>query len=216
MTGLPRPMPPRRIRVLCVDDHRVVREGVSSMINREPDMEVVASAATGEESIELFQRHRPDITLMDLQLPCMSGLEAIQAIRRHDASARIVVLTVYQGDEDIYRALRAGATTYLLKDTLTDDLVSTIRAVHIGRRPIPPNIQALLAARRGAPTLTEREIEVLRLVVTGMRNKGVAARLGISEETAKVHVRNIFTKLEVSDRTAAMAVALRRGIIHIP
>jgi len=210
-----RPAPQRRIRILAVDDHRVVREGVASMINREPDMEVVASAATGEESIDLFQRHHPDVTLMDLQLPRMSGLEAIQAIRARDAAARVIVLTVFQGDEDIYRALRAGATTYLLKDTLTDDLVGMIRAVHAGRRPIPPNIQALLKARKASAALTDREVEVLRLIVQGMRNKEVAAALGISEETAKVHVRNIFVKLEVTDRTAAMAVALRRGIVHL-
>jgi two-component system NarL family response regulator len=203
------------IRVLCVDDHRVVREGIASMVGRQPDMEVVAAAATGEESVELFRQYRPDVTLMDLQLPTMSGLDAIHAIRREDPNARIIVLTVFQGDEDIYRALKAGAATYLLKDAL-DDLARMVREVHAGGRPLPPNIQALLAARSSHPELTAREIDVLRLVVKGLRNREIAVELGISEETAKVHVKNIFAKLDVPDRTAAVTVALRRGIIHLP
>jgi two-component system NarL family response regulator len=208
-------MPGPRIRVLCVDDHRVVREGIIAMIGGVPDIEVVGVASTGEEGVELFRKHRPDITLMDLQLPRMSGLEAITAIRRQDPSAKVIVLTVYQGDEDIYRALQAGAATYLLKDALPDDLVRMIREVETGGRSIPPNVQALLAFRTAHPTLTPREVEILQLVSNGLRNKEIAASLGISEETAKVHVKNILTKLGVNDRTAAITVGLRRGIIHL-
>jgi DNA-binding NarL/FixJ family response regulator len=203
------------IRVLCVDDHRIVREGISLIISRQPDMEVIGSAATGEEAVALFKRERPDVTLMDLQLPTMSGLEAIQAIRREDADARIIVLTMYQGDEDIHRSLTAGATTYLLKDTLSDDLIRFVREVHAGRRPIRPDVKARLDERAAAPTLTPREIQVMELVSEGRRNKEIAATLGISEETVQVHLKNIFAKLKVSERTAAVNVALRRGIVHI-
>ena len=204
-----------RIRVLCVDDHRIVREGIGLIISRQPDMEVVGSAATGEEAVSLFKRERPDVTLMDLQLPTMSGLEAIQAIRREDADARIIVLTMYQGDEDIHRALAAGATTYLLKDTLSDDLIRFVREVHAGRRQIRPDVKARLDERASQPTLTPREIQVMELVALGKRNKEIAVLLGISEETVQVHLKNIFVKLRVSERTAAVNVALRRGIVHI-
>jgi len=204
-----------RIRVMCVDDHRIVREGISLIIDRQPDMEVVGSAASGEESVELFQRCRPDVTLMDLQLRSMSGVEAIRAIRRHDEDARIVVLTMYSGDEDIHRALEAGAATYLLKDTLSDDLIRVVREVHEGKQPIGADVEARLAERAGRPRLTSREVQVLELIAQGMRNKEIAAALGISEETAQVHVKNILAKLKVKDRTAAVNVALRRGIIHL-
>jgi DNA-binding NarL/FixJ family response regulator len=205
-----------QIRVLCVDDHRIVREGIALIIARQPDMTVVGSAATGEEAVALFRRHGPDVTLMDLQLGSMSGVEAIRVIRAQDAAARIVVLTMYQGDEDIHRALEAGAATYLLKDTLSDDLIRVVRGVHEGRTPmIGPDVQARLAERAAGPTLTPREIQVVELISRGMRNKEIAASLGISEETAQVHVKNIFAKLKVQDRTAAVNVALRRGIIHI-
>jgi DNA-binding NarL/FixJ family response regulator len=203
------------IRVMCVDDHRIVREGISLIIDRQPDMEVVGSAASGEESVELFQRCRPDVTLMDLQLRSMSGVEAIRAIRRQDEDARIVVLTMYSGDEDIHRALEAGATTYLLKDTLSDDLIRVVREVHEGKQPIGADVEARLAERAGRPRLTSREVQVLELIAQGMRNKEIAAALGISEETAQVHVKNILSKLKVKDRTAAVNVALRRGIIHL-
>jgi DNA-binding NarL/FixJ family response regulator len=203
------------IRVLCVDDHRIVREGIALIISRQPDMEVIGSAATGEEAVMLFKRERPDVTLMDLQLPTMSGLETIQAIRREDADARIIVLTMYQGDEDIHRSLAAGATTYLLKDTLSDDLIRFVREVHAGRRPIRPDVKARLEERAAQPTLTPREIQVMELVSEGRRNKEIAAILGISEETVQVHLKNIFAKLKVSERTAAVNVALRRGIVHI-
>lgn len=204
-----------RIRVLCVDDHRIVREGLSLIIGRQPDMEVVGSAASGEESVALFRQHQPDVTLMDLQLGAMSGVEAIRAIKAQSRDARIVVLTMYSGDEDIYRALAAGAVTYLLKDTLSDDLIRVVRAVHEGKQPIGPDVEARLAERATRQHLTPREVQVLELVAQGMRNKEIAAALGISEETAQVHVKNIFAKLKVKDRTAAVNVALRRGIIHI-
>jgi two-component system NarL family response regulator len=178
-------------------------------------MEVVASATSGEEAVELFARHDPDVTLMDLQLPTMSGLEAIQTICRERAGARIVVLTMYQGDEDIYRALEAGAAAYVLKDALSDDLVCVIREVHTGKRPIPSDIAATLATRREHPALTPREVEVVRHVAEGLRNKEIAFALGITEQTAKVHVKNILAKLNVNDRTAIIPIALRRGIIHI-
>src|SRR5678815_955077 len=204
-----------RIRVLCVDDHRVMLDGLALLIGRQPDMEVIAAATNGERAVELFASLLPDVTLMDLQLPTMSGLEAIGAIRKSHSDARIVVLTMYQGDEDIYRALEAGAAAYLLKDTLAEDLVNVIRQVHTGNRPIPPDVAAALAVRKVQPSLTPREIEVVHLIAQGMRNKEIAVALGISEQTAKVHVKNILAKLNVSDRSAVVAVAVRRGIIHI-
>ena len=204
-----------KIRILCVDDHSIVREGISLIINHQPDMEVVASAASGEESIELFHRLKPDVTLMDLRLNGMSGTGAIEAIRRADPHARIVVLTMFDGDEDIHRALQAGAVTYLLKDTLSDDLIRVVRDVHGGKRPVRAEVEARLAERSAHPTLTPREIEVMDLVTQGLRNKEVAASLGISEGTVQVHVKSIFGKLGVNDRTAAVKIALRRGIVHI-
>jgi DNA-binding NarL/FixJ family response regulator len=204
-----------RIRVLCVDDHRIVREGIALIIAREPDMEVVGLAATGEDAVQLFKRDRPDVTLMDLRLGTMSGLEAIRAIRREDGCAKIVVLTMYQGDEDVYGALAAGAVTYLLKETLPDDLIRVIREVHAGARPLDPAIKAMLDERAMHPTLTPREIEVMALIARGKRNKEVATLLVISERTVNVHLKNIFAKLNVSERTSAVNVALRRGIIHL-
>lgn len=204
-----------RIRVLCIDDHRIVRDGIALIISQQPDMTVVGAAASGEEAVALFDALRPDITLMDLQLPVMSGVEAIRRIRSTDRTARIIVLTMYRGDEDIYRALHAGASTYLLKDTVADDLIQVIRAVHAGERPISAQIKASLDGHADQPALTDREIEVLELVYRGHRNKEVAALLTISEETVRVHLKNIFAKLEVQDRTAAVNVALRRGILHV-
>ena len=204
-----------QIRVLCVDDHRLVREGIALIIDREPDMTVVGSAASGADAIALFKRHLPDVTLMDLQLGKMSGLEAIREIRRHHKSANIVVLTMYDGDEDVYRALEAGAATYLLKDMLSDDLVNIIREVCAGRRPLAAGIQARLDEHSRYVALTPREIEVLDRVKLGLRNKEIAAVLHISEKTIQVHIKNVLFKLRVNDRSAAVNVALKRGIIHL-
>jgi DNA-binding NarL/FixJ family response regulator len=208
-------MEKRRITVLCTEDHRIVREGIALIINQQPDMEVVASASSGEEAVALFLRHRPDVTLMDLQLGTMGGVDAIKAIRKLQPDARIVVLTMYQGDEDIYRALDAGASAYLLKDTLSDDLIRVIRDVHEGRQPVTPHVQARLDARAGRPALTPSETQVLELIAEGMRNRQIASVLGLSAETVEVHVKNIRAKLDVKDRTAAVNVAIKRGIIHI-
>ncbi|MBI4263430.1 MAG: response regulator transcription factor [Acidobacteria bacterium] len=203
------------IRILCTDDHLIVREGIELIIRQQPDMQVVASAATGEEAIEMFRTHRPDVTIMDLQLAIMSGVEAIEAIRREDPGARVVVLTMYQGDEDVYRAMRAGASTYLFKDAIADDLIRVIREVHAGAHPVSPAVEARLAERASRPALTRRELEVLARISRGMRNREIAAEFGVTEDTIVVHVRNIFWKLNVKDRTEAAHVALRRGIIHV-
>ena len=185
------------------------------IINGEPDMLVVDTAANGREAVERYEAHTPDITLMDLQLPEMGGVDAIRAIRALDSDARIIVLTMYKGDEDIHRAIAAGASTYLLKDTLADDLPRIVREVHAGGRTLPPDVLARLEERAASPTLTPREIEVIRLVAAGRRDKEIALALAISNQTARVHMKNIFAKLGVSDRTEAMGVALRRGIIHL-
>ena len=203
------------IRILCVDDHRIVREGLALIIGRQPDMVVVATASSGEEAVELFTRFKPDITLMDLNLRGMSGLDAIKAIRRQDSRARLVVLTMHNGEEYIHRALEAGAASYVLKDTLSDNLVGTIRDVYEGRHSLTPDVEARLAERAGNAHLTPREVQVIELISQGMRNKDIAATLGISFETAQVHVKNILAKLKVQDRTAAVSVAVRRGIIQL-
>ena len=208
-------MPKTRIRVLCVDDHPMVREGIAKWVNLQPDMKVVAEASTAEEALAKFRRCRPDVTLMDLHMPGMSGLDCIHAMRREDPNARIVVLTMLHGEEDIYRALHAGAAAYVSKRTVSDDLIRVIREVLAGGRPIPPDIAAQLALRATQPALTTREVHVLELIALGMRNKEIAAAMAISEDTVAVHIRNLFVKLEVKDRTAAATVALRRGIIHI-
>ncbi len=215
MTSEAAPMTSPQVRLLCVDDHRIVREGIALILAREPDITVVATAATVEEAVAEFKRHLPDITLMDLRLGDKSGIDAIREIRREYPTARIVVLTMYQGDEDIHRALSAGATTYLLKDALSDDLIRVVRDVHAGGHPMPSDVRARLDQRAAQPTLTPREIQVLQLVSQGKRNKEIAAILGLSEDTVPVHVKNIFAKLRVNERTAAVNVALRRGIIHI-
>lgn len=201
--------------MLCVDDHRLVVEGLVSLLGHHSDIEVVASATRGEHAVGLHAQYRPDVTLMDLQMPTMSGLEAIRTIRRASPDARIIVLTMHHGDEDIYRALEAGATTYLLKEALSDDLVRVIREVHEGRRPLSADVAAFLAVRNTEPTLTPREVEVVRLVARGLQNSEIAVTLGISHETVKVHVKNILAKLNVKDRQAVIPVALRRGIIHV-
>jgi two-component system NarL family response regulator len=192
-----------------------VREGVALIIGRQRDMKVVGLAATGEEAIEMFSRLHPDVTLMDLRLATLSGVDAIRAIRQIDSCAKVIVLTMYQGDEDIFQAMNAGAVTYLLKDTLSDDLIRVIREAHTGRPSLLPQIQARLAERASGPTLTQREVQVIQLISRGLRNKEIAVSLGITEETTQVHVKNILSKLHVKDRTAAVNVAVRRGIIHI-
>ena len=208
-------MAKNKIRILCVDDHRLVLAGIELMIGRQPDMTVVGSATSGEEAVSLFRQHKPDITLMDLQLPVMTGLEAIRAIRHLSPDARIIVLTMYHGDEDIHRALMAGASTYLLKDMLSDDLMRVIREVHAGQRALLPDVQVKLDERATRPSLTPREVQVTELIGRGLRNKEIASELHISEETVQVHVKSILTKLSVNDRTAAVNVAMRRGIIHL-
>lgn len=202
----------KQIRLLCVDDHAVVRQGIALMVNLQPDMTVVASATTGEQAVDLYRQHKPDVTLMDLQLPRMSGVDAILAIRNEYADARIVVLTMYHGDEDIYRAVRAGAMAYLTKDMLSDDLVRVIREVHAEGRSLAMD---RLAERVRPSALTDREMQVIELLARGMRNKEIASELGISEQTARVHMKNILAKLHVSDRAAALSAAARRGIVHI-
>jgi DNA-binding NarL/FixJ family response regulator len=205
----------RPIRVLCVDDHRLMREGVAKIVGVQPDMEVVAEASNGDQAVTQFRASRPDVTLMDLQLPLTSGSEATRRIRELDPSARIIVLTMYRGDEDIHRAFEAGAMGYVLKDTISDDLIHVIREVHAGRRVVAPEIQEALDERARRPTLSLRERQVLELMAEGLRNKEIAAALGISGDTIGMHVKNLFTKLDVHDRTAAVAKAIRRGIIRI-
>src|SRR5262245_18012043 len=207
--------PPILIRILCVDEHRIVREGIASLIDRQPDMRVVASAASGEEAVDLFLEHQPDITLMDLQLGVMDGITAIKIIRRRAPDARIVVLTMRRGDEDIHRALAAGASTYLMKDTISDDLIRVLREVQSGAHPMPADVEARLAERALSATLTDREVQVDELVAQGMRNKEIGVSLGITETTVQVHVKNILAKLKVQDRSGAITAAIRRGIIHI-
>lgn len=185
------------------------------MIARRTDMQVVAEAADGAQAVELSRTHRPDVILMDLRMPNLGGVDAIAQIRSDRPEARVIVLTTYDGDEDIYRALRAGAMAYLLKDTPRDELLDTIRAVHAGQKRIPPDVAAKLAERVFAPELTERELDVLKLIVAGKSNKEIGAALSISEGTVKVHVNSILGKLGVSDRTQAVMAALQRGIVHL-
>ena len=205
----------RPIRVLCVDDHRLIREGVARIVGVQPDMEVVAEASNGEHAVAQFLASRPDVTLMDLQLPFTSGTEATRRIRELDPSARIIVLTMYHGDEDIHRAFEAGAMGYVLKDSISDDLIHVIREVHAGRSVVTADIQQALDERARLPSLSLREQQVLELVAEGMRNKEIAAALGISADTAGMHVKHLYAKLDVHDRTAAVAKAIRRGIIRI-
>jgi len=204
-----------QIRILTVDDHPVLREGIAAILASETDMVLVSEAGNGREAIEQFRTHRPDITLMDLQMPLMSGGEAIVAIRREFPDARIIVLTTYSGDAQANRAFKAGAYGYLLKSMLRKELVETIRIVHGGRKRIPPEIAVEMAEHHADDALTEREIGVLRQVASGNANKMIADNLEISEETVKAHMRKILSKLGANDRTHAVAIALKRGIIEI-
>jgi two-component system NarL family response regulator len=203
------------IRVLIADDHYVVRVGLGTLINSEPDMSVVAEAVNGRQAVETFRASRPDVALMDLRMPEMNGVEAILAIREEFPEGRIIVLTTYDGDEDIYRALQAGARGYILKDMVGDELIEAIRAVHAGQRRLPPAVAARLAERMPRSELTPRELEVLRLIVRGKSNKEIAAALFVTEGTIKIHVNNLLGKLGVSDRTQAVTAALQRGIVHL-
>jgi DNA-binding NarL/FixJ family response regulator len=204
-----------KIRVFSVDDHPLVREGIASVINGQHDMEVIAQVSTGREAIEFFRKCKPDVTLMDLRLPDMSGIDAMIAIRTEFPDARIIVLTTYETDIEIQRALTAGARSYLLKSMPPKDMLDTIRQVHAGKKRIPPEIAAQLAEHLSEEALSEREVEVLQLVTAGNRNRDIANRLFISEETVKAHLKHIMEKLGASDRTQAITIAARRGIIHL-
>ncbi len=203
------------IRVLCVDDHPLLREGIAAIINHQPDMLLVAEAANGSEAMQTFREHQPDVTLMDLRLPGMNGIDSLIAIRAEFPEARIIMLTTYEGDVEIQRALEAGARGYLLKSMPPKELVEAIRQVHAGKKRIPAELAAHLAEHMGDESLTEREIEVLRHVSGGNRNRDIAERLFISEETVKVHIKHIMEKLGATDRTQAVAIAVRRGIIQL-
>ena len=203
------------IRLLIADDHPVVREGLAAMIKRRTDMTVVAEANHGQEAVALFHQHQPDVVLMDLRMPEMDGVEAILTIREQTPEARVIVLTTYDTDEDIYRALRAGAKTYLLKDTPREELLDTIRAVAAGHTRVPSDVAAKLVERVSSETLTAREVEVLRLIVAGHSNREIATLLYISEGTVKTHINHILMKLGVSDRTQAVTTALKRGLVSL-
>jgi DNA-binding NarL/FixJ family response regulator len=204
-----------KIRILIVDDHPVLREGLTLIIESQPDFQVVAEAGTGKEAVQLFQEYLPDITLMDLGLPDIPGIDVIKRLLAQHPDARIIVLTTYLGDVQALRALRAGAAGYLLKATLRRDLLDTIRAVHTGQRHVQSEVASELAQHAADQSLTEREIEVLRLIAKGCSNKIVADRLDITEDTVKGHVRNILEKLKANDRTHAVTIALHRGYFEI-
>lgn len=202
------------LRILVVEDHHVVRQGLIALLKTVPDMSVIAEAADGKQAVELFRQHKPDVTIMDLRLPGMSGVDAITAIRREFPAARIIVLTTFDGDEDIYRALQAGARGYLLKDMFGEELMDAIRTVNAGKTRIPPAVAQRLAERMSSPNLTGRELDVLKLIVAGKSNKEIGAGLAISEATVKTHINSLLSKLAVSDRTQAATTALQRGIVH--
>jgi DNA-binding NarL/FixJ family response regulator len=204
-----------RIRVLSVDDHALLREGIATIINHQPDMVLVSQAADGKEAIQQFREHRPDVTLMDLRLPDLSGIDVLIAIRAEFPEARIIMLTTFEGDVEIQRALEAGARGYMLKNMPPSELVQGIRQVHAGKKRIPPELAAQLAEHMSDESLTAREVEVLQQVAGGNRNRDIAGLLYISEETVKVHVKHIMDKLGAKDRTQAIAIAVRRGIIQL-
>jgi DNA-binding NarL/FixJ family response regulator len=203
------------IKVLSVDDHALLREGIAALVNAESDMNLVAEASNGQEAIAEFRRHRPDVTLMDLQMPAMNGIEATISIRCEFPSARIIVLTTYAGDVQMLRALRAGAQGFLLKGHVRRELLDTIRAVHAGQKRIPPEVATQLAEHAAEDELTSREIDVLRLIAAGNANKAIAGQLSIAEDTVKSHITNILAKLGANDRTHAVTMGLKRGIIEL-
>ena len=208
-------MSSKPIRILAVDDHSLLRDGIAKLVAAQPDMEMVAEASNGLEAIEQFRVHRPDVTLMDLQMPEMNGVDAIIAICGEFPRARIIVLTTYVGDVQVLRALKAGARGYLLKNLLRKELLDTIRLVHAGHKRIPPEVANELAEHATDESLSEREIEVLRMVAGGNANKEIGAQLDITEETVKGHLKNIMAKLGANDRTHAVTIALKRGIIDL-
>jgi DNA-binding NarL/FixJ family response regulator len=203
------------IRILAVDDHPLLREGIGALIASQPDMRLVAEASTGNEAVELFRVHRPDVTLLDIQMPGMGGIEALTTIRVESPGARVIILTTYGGDVLAQRALAAGAFAYVLKGSVRRDLLDTIRLVHQGQRRIAADVASALAAHRGEETLSPREIEVLALVAAGNSNREIAARLSVTEETAKAHMKHIIAKLGANDRTHAVTLALARGIFPV-
>ena len=204
-----------KIRVLCVDDHPVVRDGIAAIINLQRDMMLAGAAATGDEALKRFFELRPDVALVDLQLPDMSGFDLIKKIKDKSPNARIIVLSSHEGDVDIQRALEAGAQGYVAKGIVRDELLETIRSVHAGKRRLPAAVAQKLAEHMADEPISPRELEVLSLMAAGKRNKEIAGELSIAEDTVKMHVRNILSKLQVNDRTEAVTVALRRGIIHL-
>ena len=203
------------IRVFSVDDHPLLREGIATLVNSQPDMELIAQASTGAEAVQVFKQHEPDVTLLDLRLPDMSGIDTLIAIRTEFPEARIIMLTTFEGDVEIQRALQAGARGYLLKNMPPSELLDVIRQVHAGKKRIPPEIASQLAEHLSDETLTDREVEVLREVANGNRNRNIAEKLFISEETVKVHIKHIMEKLGAADRTQAVAIGVRRGIIQL-
>lgn len=206
---------PAPLRILIAEDHLIARIGITTIVNTQPDMKVVAEATNGRQAIEMHAKFKPDVTLMDIRMPVVSGIEAIEAIRRASPQARIVALSTYSGDEDVRRALEAGALAYLTKEVLHDELLRAIRAVHTGRTYISAGVAATMAAQWTGPELSSREAEVLALIVRGMSNKDIASELRIAEYTVKNHVKNILSKLRVEDRTQAAIAAVQRGIVHL-
>jgi len=204
-----------KIRILVAEDHLVARVGVSTIVNMQPDMTVVAEASNGQQAVEMFRQHQPDVALLDLRMPVMTGVEAALAIRKDFPQAHLIALTTYGGDEDIRRALAAGVQAYLTKDVLHDELIKAIHAVHAGQTYLPAGVAAALAAQMPRPDLSAREVQVLELIVQGLANKQIAYSLGIAEHTVKNHVKSILSKLGVQDRTQAATAAIQRGIIHL-